>query len=64
MTLVYATKKTKIDGRHIKPSDFSGKPARGAKVVYTDDKRVKDAYEAVGIEVKPIKERKDGSSKS
>jgi len=55
LVLVYTSKaKTKIDGRHIKPKDFSGKPAGVATLVCTDDANIKKAYESIGITVKRI----------
>jgi len=62
MILVYSKKKTDIDGKHIDPALFSGKPAKGAVIVYTDDRLIKDIYAEAGVEVKSIKGEKNGKS--
>jgi Golgi nucleoside diphosphatase len=64
VVLVYSDKKTKIDGKHIKPSDFSGKPFLGASEVFTDDANIREVYEKVGIKTNQLKEVKNGNGKS
>ena len=54
MVLIYTDKKTKIKGNVINPKSFSGKPAKGASIVYTDDKKIKEIYENINIKVKGL----------
>lgn len=53
MIYVYSGEHIGIDGAYIAPSFFD-KPLLDAKVVYTDDKIIKDEYTKLGIEVNPI----------
>lgn len=55
MVLIYTTKEDKR-GRCIDPKKFST-PARGAKLVYTDDAKIRDSYVSLNIEVKKIKDK-------
>ena len=60
MTLIYSNEEVKgLSGGYISPFRFNG-VEKGAKLVYTDDVKIADAYSKVKIEVKPItvKEKK------
>lgn len=55
LVLVYTTKNDKR-GRCIDPKKFST-PARGAKLVYTNSVKIREAYASLNIEVKKIKDK-------
>jgi len=52
--VVYSNKKIEgLEGRYINPLLFD--KVLNVKVCYTDDKKIKEAYEEAGIKVEPIK---------
>lgn len=51
MTVIYSKEHIGINGSYIDPRYFDGK-VNGTDLVYTDDDKIKKAYN--GIEVKPI----------
>ena len=48
-------------GTYINPTYFEG-IERGAKLVYTDDAKIKDAYKDTDVEVKPLTEKTEDTS--
>ena len=55
MTYIYSDVDVGIQGAYIAPRLFDG-AIKDAKVVYTDDAKIAEAYK--GVEVKPITEKK------
>lgn len=55
MTYIYSDNELKgLAGAYIAPRFFDGETEGGATLVYTSDAKIKTAYEAKGVEVKPI----------
>ena len=54
MTLIYSNAKVEgLEGAYRNPAFFDG-VEEGAEVVYTDDKKIKEAYAAQKVEVKAL----------
>ncbi len=54
MTLIYSNTKIEgLEGAYRNPAFFDG-VEEGAEVVYTDDKKIKEAYAAQKVEVKAL----------
>ena len=53
MTLVYSSQQTEIKGVYCNPHYFKDANKK-AKLVFTDNENIKNAYEALDIEVKPL----------
>ncbi len=53
-TIIYSTKKIKgIDGVYASPSLFNG-DTENCDIVYTNEAKIRESYEAKGIKVVPI----------
>ena len=64
MTVIYSNDVIdNLVGTYINPARFDG-IERGAKLVYTDDAKIKDAYKDTGVEVKPLTEKSKTTSKT
>lgn len=64
MTVIYSNNVVNnLVGTYINPARFDG-VMRGAKLVYTDDAKIKDAYKDTGAEVKAITEKPKTTSKT
>ena len=64
MTVIYSNDVVNnLVGTYINPARFDG-IERGAKLVYTDDAKIKDAYKDTGVEVKPLAEKPKTTSKT
>ena len=50
-------------GTYINPARFDG-IERGAKLVYTDDANIKDAYKDTDVEVKSLTEKPKATTKT
>ena len=63
MTLIYSNEEVKgLSGGYISPFRFNG-VEKGAKLVYTDDVKISNAYKSVNVEVKPITVKQTKSTK-
>ena len=63
MTVIYSNDVVNnLVGTYINPARFDG-IERGAKLVYTDDAKIKDAYKEYDVEVKPLAEKPKTTSK-
>ena len=63
MTVIYSNDVVdNLVGTYINPARFDG-IAIGAKLVYTDDAKIKDAYKDTDVEVKPLTEKSKTTSK-
>ena len=64
MTVIYSNDVVdNLVGTYINPARFDG-IERGAKLVYTDDAKIKDAYKDTDVEVKPLTEKPKAISKT
>ena len=64
MTVIYSNDVLdNLVGTYINPARFDG-VERGAKLVYTDDANIKDAYKDYDVEVKPLNEKPKAASKT
>ena len=62
MTVIYSNDAVdNLVGTYVNPARFDGIMI-GAKLVYTDDAKIKDAYEEFDIEVKPLTEKTEDTS--
>ena len=50
-------------GTYINPARFDG-VERGAKLVYTDDAKIKDAYKDTDVEIKALAEKPKATTKA
>ena len=58
MNIIYSNKKVEgILGVYANPELFNG-DTENVKVCYTDDDKIKEAYEAKGIEVLPVTQKR------
>lgn len=63
MILIYSNTKIEgLEGAYRNHAFFDG-VEEGAEVVYTDDKRIKEAYAAKEIEVKALPKKGQGTTK-